>query len=120
MKKFLLSCAVLLSAVSFTVYAAQENSKDKKDKRDKIECCCKDCTCKDCTCKTDCSECAGCRKNEECSECRDCRHEGHCCDYDHHRKDRRHHHRRGGWVLIPFRYDRPSQKIRLHVEDDKT
>ena len=36
MKKFLLSCAVLLSAVSFTVYAAQENSKDKKDKRDKI------------------------------------------------------------------------------------
>ena len=64
MKKFLLSCAVLLSAVSFTVYAAQENSKDKKDKRDKIECCCKDCTCKDCTCKTDCSECAGCRKNE--------------------------------------------------------
>lgn len=70
MKKFLLSCAVLLSAVSFTVYAAQENSKDKKDKRDKIECCCKDCTCKDCTCKTDCSECAGCRKNEECSECR--------------------------------------------------
>ena len=51
MKKFLLSCAVLLSAVSFTVYAAQENSKDKKDKRDKIECCCKDCTCKDCTCK---------------------------------------------------------------------
>lgn len=49
MKKFLLSCAVLLSAVSFTVYAAQENSKDKKDKRDKIECCCKDCTCKDCT-----------------------------------------------------------------------
>ena len=47
MKKFLLSCAVLLSAVSFTVYAAQENSKDKKDKRDKIECCCKDCTCMD-------------------------------------------------------------------------
>ena len=45
MKKFLLSCAVLLSAVSFTVYAAQENNKDKKDKRDKIECCCKDCTC---------------------------------------------------------------------------
>ena len=36
MKKFLLSCAVLLSAVSFTVYAAQENSKDKKDKRDKM------------------------------------------------------------------------------------
>ena len=53
MKKFLLSCAVLLSAVSFTVYAAQENNKDKKDKRDKIECCCKDCTCKDCTCKPD-------------------------------------------------------------------
>ena len=56
MKKFLLSCAVLLSAVSFTVYAAQENSEDKKDKRDKTECCCKDCTCKDCTCKTDAAE----------------------------------------------------------------
>ena len=89
MKKSLLTCAILLGALSFTAYAAQGKEEKKKDR---TECCCKDCRCKDCTCKTDCPECDGCRKNEE---CRDCDHDGRCCDY-HHRHHKKHHHRRGG------------------------
>ncbi len=90
MKKVFLGCLLAFSALSFAVFAAQDEKKERKG--EKIECCCKDCTCKNCTCKTDCSECKDCRKNDECRYCRDCDHEGHCCDYSH--RHRRHH--RGG------------------------
>ena len=95
MKKIVLSCTILLTALSLTAFAAQDKGKDKKEQ--KTECCCKDCHCRNCSCETDCDACKDCRKRDECRYCRDCDHEGYWCDANHHRHDKRHHrHRRGG------------------------
>ncbi len=83
MKKLVLGCLVAFSALSFTVFAAQDG-KEATDK--KTECCCKDCACKDCTCRTDCSDCAGCSKKEGCADCKDCNHKGNCCDQEGERR----------------------------------